>query len=181
MCMAVGKVSLDDCEALTSSLGCNTFFASVSFPPWSTWARLAITSLTFMLLCVPEPVCQTTNGNWSSSLPARISSHTRPMSSAFSADRAPRSTLVRAAAFLRMAKARITSIGICWPPILKFSEERCVCAAQYLSAGTSTKPRLSFSLRYSIEKYYLNEANRSLSVFAAKVSPAAVNSAPPTS
>ena len=32
-------------------------------------ARLAITSLAFMLLCVPEPVCQTTSGKWSSSLP----------------------------------------------------------------------------------------------------------------
>ena len=39
-----------------------------------------------MLLWVPEPVCHTTSGNASASWPARISSHTRPISSAFSAE-----------------------------------------------------------------------------------------------
>ena len=33
-------------------------------------ARLEITSLAFMLDWVPEPVCQTTSGKWSSSLPS---------------------------------------------------------------------------------------------------------------
>ena len=34
--------------------------------------------------------------------------------------------------------------------ILKLLSERCVCAPQYLSAGTCTSPMVSFSLRYSI-------------------------------
>lgn len=34
---------------------------------------LAITSLLFMLDWVPEPVCQTTRGKWSSSLPSATS------------------------------------------------------------------------------------------------------------
>ena len=39
-------------------------------PPSASDARLAITSLTFMLLCVPEPVCQTDSGNSASNSPA---------------------------------------------------------------------------------------------------------------
>ena len=37
--------------------------SSNKFPPLITCPRLAITSLPFILLCVPEPVCQITNGN----------------------------------------------------------------------------------------------------------------------
>src|SRR3546814_2509069 len=33
----------------------------------------AITSLAFMLVCVPEPVCQTTSGNWLSCFPSATS------------------------------------------------------------------------------------------------------------
>ena len=36
-------------------------------------ARLAITSLAFMFVWVPEPVCHTTSGKWSSSLPFIVS------------------------------------------------------------------------------------------------------------
>ena len=56
ICIAVGKVSLEDWDIFTSSFGCNSFFPANSLP------RLAITSLAFMLDCVPEPVCQTTRG-----------------------------------------------------------------------------------------------------------------------
>ena len=56
MCMAAGNVSLEDWDIFTSSLGCSSFFPSSSLP------RFAITSLTFMLVWVPEPVCQTTRG-----------------------------------------------------------------------------------------------------------------------
>jgi len=38
---------------------------------------LAITSLRFMLVCVPEPVCHTTSGKWSSSLPSITSRGSR--------------------------------------------------------------------------------------------------------
>ena len=60
-CMAVGKVSLDDWLMLTWSLGC-TGVLLPSCPPSSSIARLEMTSFTFILVCVPEPVCHTTRG-----------------------------------------------------------------------------------------------------------------------
>ena len=68
MCMAVGNVSFDDCDMLTSSLGWTGVF-DPSTPPASSMARLAMTSLAFMLVWVPLPVCQTRRGKWSSSAP----------------------------------------------------------------------------------------------------------------
>ena len=49
MCIAVGNTSLDDCEALTWSFGWTA-------RPSSREASAAMTSFTFMLLEVPEPV-----------------------------------------------------------------------------------------------------------------------------
>ena len=63
MWMALGKTSLLDWEAFTSSLGCTV-------SPSSRPAREAITSLAFMLLEVPEPVWKTSIGNSSSCSPA---------------------------------------------------------------------------------------------------------------
>ncbi len=60
--IAVGKTSFDDWLRLTSSFGW-TSRPSPSGPPRSCEARLASTSFMFMLLCVPEPVCQTESGN----------------------------------------------------------------------------------------------------------------------
>src|SRR5690606_24168403 len=131
MCMAVGYVSFDDCDLLTSSLGWMKVFPSPSLWPCSTWARLETTSLTFMLDCVPDPVCQMTNGNWSANWPASISSHTWAMRSRFSAGSIPASALVYAAAFLRYANASMISLGIeAEGPILKLLRERSVCAPQ---------------------------------------------------
>ena len=62
MRIAVGTVSLDDCEALTWSFGCTS-------APVAAEARAAMTSLTFMFVEVPEPVWYTSIGNWSSSSP----------------------------------------------------------------------------------------------------------------
>ncbi len=56
--IAVGNVSLDDCEALTWSLGCTSTPARC--------AREAMTSLAFMFELVPEPVWKTSMGNASS-------------------------------------------------------------------------------------------------------------------
>src|SRR5262249_8197993 len=61
ICIAVGNESFDDWLMLTWSLGCTGFLAPSS-PPNSWLARLAMTSLRFMLLWVPEPVCHTTSG-----------------------------------------------------------------------------------------------------------------------
>ena len=58
MCMAVGKVSLDDWPMLTWSLGCTGCFVP-SVPPSSWLARLPMTSLMFMFDWVPDPVCHT--------------------------------------------------------------------------------------------------------------------------
>ena len=64
MYIADGKVSFDDCDMLTWSLG----WTGVLLPsgvPASWQQRLEITSLTFMLNCVPLPVIQTCSGNMS--------------------------------------------------------------------------------------------------------------------
>lgn len=45
----------------------------------------------FMLLCVPEPVCHTKRGNFSSSLPAMASSAACTMTLAFQSDSRPAS------------------------------------------------------------------------------------------
>ena len=61
ICIAVGNESFDDWLMLTWSLGCTGALVP-SLPPSNSLARLAITSLRFMLVWVPEPVCQTTSG-----------------------------------------------------------------------------------------------------------------------
>ena len=147
--MAVGKTSLVDCERLTWSLGCTLRFAPSASPIRSA-ARLAITSLAFMLLWVPLPVCQTTSGKWSSRRPSMTSCAASRIASETSAGRSPSARLTTAAHCLTRASARISGRGRRSPPILKFSSERWVCAPQYRSAGTSTSPMLSRSMRVPI-------------------------------
>ena len=118
MWRAEGKVSLLDWEAFTWSLGW-------SWTPRSA-ARWAMTSLTFMLVWVPLPVCHTTRGNSSSHFPARISRHTAEMAPACSAVSLPQSALARAQASFSQAKAVMISRGWRWPPIWKFSRLRWV-------------------------------------------------------
>src|SRR6476619_1776697 len=60
MCMAVGIESFDDWLMFTWSFGWIGDFAP-SAPPMLRLAALAMTSLTFILVCVPDPVCQTDN------------------------------------------------------------------------------------------------------------------------
>jgi hypothetical protein len=127
MCIAVGYVSFDDCDMFTWSFGCTGFLLPMT-PPVSSMARFEMTSFTFMLLCVPEPVCQTTSGKWSSSVPAMTSSAACTMRSLVPASSSPSAWLVSAAAFLRMPNARMMSVGIRSSPIRKLSRERCVCA-----------------------------------------------------
>ena len=67
ICIAVGNVSFELWLLFTSSFGCNSFL------PHSIFPRLAITSFTFILLCVPLPVCHTDNGKWLSSFLSIIS------------------------------------------------------------------------------------------------------------
>src|SRR5258708_1264435 len=64
MYMTEGKVSFDDCDMLTWSFGCTGRFEPSGVP--ASWQqRLEMTSLTFMLNCVPLPVIQTCSGNMS--------------------------------------------------------------------------------------------------------------------
>src|SRR5882672_2802592 len=91
-------------------------------------ARLEITSLTFMLVCVPLPVCQTRRGKCSLSLPSMTSSAARMMRLHFSCGSLPKSWFTSAAAFLRMPKARISSGGMRSLPMAKWMSERAVCA-----------------------------------------------------
>ena len=111
MFIAVGKVSFDDCDMFTWSFGWTGVFVPIS-PPQISMARLEITSFTFMFVCVPEPVCQTNSGKWSSSLPAMTSS--AACDDRVAASRRgifPRSQFTSAAAFLSTAIARITAVG----------------------------------------------------------------------
>ena len=61
--------------------------------------RLAITSLTFMFDCVPEPVCHTYSGNSLSRFPRMTSSQTCSMSWPIQSGSRPAGCSTRAAAF----------------------------------------------------------------------------------
>ena len=71
-CITVGKLSFEDYDLLTSSFGWTNL--DPRSPPRISIALFAITSLAFIFDYVPEPVCQTTNGKCSSSLPCATSS-----------------------------------------------------------------------------------------------------------
>ncbi len=129
MFMAVGNVSFDDCDMFTWSFGWIGLLLP-RFPPASSIARFEMTSLTFMFVCVPDPVCQTNSGKWSSSSPAMISSEARQIRSAYSSESLPRSRFTPAAAFLSTAIERITASGMRSSPTVKWCSERWVCAPQ---------------------------------------------------
>ncbi len=144
MCIAVGKVSLELWDLFTWLLGCT--FASGSPLIW--FALLAITSLRFMLLWVPLPVCHTASPKLPSSLPSRISLHASDMDFALASSRTPSLLLAIAEAFFSMAKARTISSGIFSMPILKLSMLLWLWAPYSLSTGTRTSPMVSFSTLY---------------------------------
>ena len=137
--MALGKVSFEDWLALTTSFGWH-----------STPARSAsdeITSFTFMLVLVPDPVWKTSIGKCSSCRPSTISSTAATMASRCSGETTPRSAFVRAAAALTRARAWTSDAGSGRPLIGKFCTARWVCARHRASAGTSTSPMESCSVR----------------------------------
>ena len=74
-------------------------------------ARLAITSLTFMLVEVAEPVWKTSSGNWPSSLPSITSWAAWRMALATSAGTEPSSSLTTAASPLIIATAAMNRCG----------------------------------------------------------------------
>ncbi len=148
MCTADGNESLDDWEALTWSLGCTTSLSSPS--PSSCLARLATTSLTFMLVDVPDPVWKVSTGKCSSRSPAMTSSAARRMASATVASTTPSSSLAVAAAHLIMAWACTTAAGTGMPETGKFSTARWVEAPHSASAGICISPIVSWAVRVSV-------------------------------
>ena len=106
-------------------------------------ARVAITSLAFMFELVPDPVWNTSTGNWASCAPAATSSAAAAIAAARSSASTPIRPLTRAAAALTSPSARICARSRPRPEIGKFSTARCVCARHNASAGTRTSPMVS--------------------------------------
>jgi hypothetical protein len=100
-----------------------------------------------MLVCVPDPVCQTASGNSSACLPASASSAAAMIASPFFLSIAPSAMFTRAALRFTISSARMSAGCIFSVEMRKCSSERCVCAPQSLSAGTSIGPKVSRSVR----------------------------------
>ena len=149
ICIAVGKVSFEDCDRFTWSFGWIGSFEPTT-PPSIWMARLETTSLVFILDWVPEPVCQTDKGKWSFHLPSATSSAAAAIASASRAGMLPRRLLARAADRLTIPSARMSGTGMASMPIGKLIRERAVCAPKSFSDGTSSGPKLSVSVRISL-------------------------------
>ena len=129
MCMAVGKVSLLDWDMFTWSLGC-TGSLEPRTPPAISMARFEMTSLTFMLVWVPEPVCQMRSGNSPISFPSMTSRAARSISEARSWSSLPSAWFTWAEASLRTPKARISAGGMVSWLMAKWCRLRSVWAPQ---------------------------------------------------
>src|SRR5450755_4703039 len=151
--IAVGNTSFDDWPRLTSSFGC-TKRDSPRTPPRISEARLARTSLTVMLFCVPEPVCQTASGNSPSCFPASASSAAATIATAVFGGSLPRPTFTSAAARLTISSARMSAGGIFSVETRKYCSERCVCAPHKCASGTSIGPNVSRSVRVACAVIY---------------------------
>ena len=107
MCRAVGKVSLELWDRFTWSLGW-----SRSSPAWRLPHR-AMTSLQFMLVWVPLPVCHTARGEVPRQLPGQDGLRQAPgMRSCRRSSSFPSRWLAAAQASFKVAKARMRSRGI---------------------------------------------------------------------
>ena len=94
---------------LTSSFGCNTFFASSSFRP-SIHVPVSNHFIQVHMDCVPDPVCHTTSGNgYPVSFQDLIANFRDHLAFAFGST--SNSTFACAAAFFKIANARMTSIA----------------------------------------------------------------------
>ena len=121
-------------------------------PPKISIALLAITSFTFILVCVPDPVCQTFNGKCSSNFPEMISSDALIIAFDNLGEICFSLECTFAAAFLIIA-IDLIKIGLTKnSPISKYFFDLCVEAPQYLSLGTFIEPMLSNSFLNFIDK-----------------------------
>src|SRR5262245_41275224 len=140
---ADGKTWLEDCAALTSSLG----WTARPSRSDATWAS---TSLAFMLVLVPDPVWNTSRGKWSSNAPKAISEAASWMATATSFGITRIRPFTVAATPLMEPSAWISSGGTRSPEMGKFSIARWVCAPHRAVVGTRTSPRESCSTRTSL-------------------------------
>ena len=138
-----GNTSLDDWEAFTWSFGCTAL-------PRRSLARVAMTSLVFMLDEVPDPVWNTSTGKCASHVPSATSPAASWIAPAMSLSRTPSSALTLAAAPLMRASASMCARSMRCPETGKFSTARWVCARHLAWAGTRTSPMESCSVRYSV-------------------------------
>ena len=125
-CTADGKTSFEDWPRLTSSFGCTSAPASA-----------AITSFAFMFELVPEPVWNTSMGNWSSSSPAAIRSAADVMRAALSGSSRPSSEFTCAAAALMRPSHCATEAGIGSPETAKLATALSVSPPQRRSPLTT--------------------------------------------
>ena len=98
-------------------------------------ASLAMTSLAFVFVEVPEPVWKTSIGNCASCLPAAISAAAFSIRLALRLESRPSSPLTAAAAPFRRASQRTTGTGTVSPEIGKFSTALVVSAPHNCFAG----------------------------------------------
>jgi hypothetical protein len=98
-------------------------------------ASLAMTSLAFMFVDVPDPVWKMSIGNWRSCLPAAISAAAFSIRVALRLESSPSSPLTAAAAPLIRASQRITDTGTVSPEIGKFSTALAVSAPHSCLSG----------------------------------------------
>ena len=150
--MAVGVTSFVDWDMFTWSFGLTVAYSPRLPAPRISFARLAMTSLAFMLWDVPAPAWKTSTTNWSRCLPARISSHAATIARQRSWGSRPDSAFAIAAAFFTSTVARMNAGNGRKPEIGKFSTARVVCAPYRASAGTATSPSVSRSRRVDIRK-----------------------------
>ena len=106
-----------------------------------------MTSLTFALVWVPEPVWNTARGNSPSRSPRRISPTTARIADALTGSSTPSCSFAVAAADFTWARAWTTADGIRSGPIRNSSRLRWVWAPHQWSAGTRTSPIVSRSTR----------------------------------
>ncbi len=101
-------------------------------------ASVAITSFAFMFDDVPEPVWNTSIGNWSSCSPAAISSAAAAIRCATSGSSSPSSALTRAAAPLTRPSWRTTETGTRSPETGKFATAFVVSPPHSCTVGSCT-------------------------------------------
>ena len=135
-CIAVGKTSLDDWPQVDVVVRVHAGAPRRARRPAARDARLASTSFMFMLVCVPEPVCQTESGNSPACAPASTSSAARAMASASGASSRPSSRVDARRDALDARQRHQQRLAACArSEMRKCSSERCVCAPHSALGG----------------------------------------------